>query len=122
MERMRLTRIEVAILRTYSELPAWYDVRLAFSDALENARRACSNKVNHGAIVYAFKHLDEEGLIKATFQEGGMPVRASITPKGLAYIEEYPNMENLEDPLRRERFTKIVAILSLIVAILALVC
>lgn len=120
MERMRLTRIEVAILRTYSQLPPDYDRAEALGLAIRNAKDACSNKINHGAVVYAFKHLSDEGFLKATSQEGGTPVRAEVTPAGLAYIEEYPKMENLEDPLRSERFTKVVAILSLLISFASL--
>ena len=112
MERMRLTKIERLV---FQELANGKDCEAVWRKAYA-ATRLCRPE----PAKYAFHHLEEAGFIEAAFIEGGMPVAARITDKGVAYIEEYPLLENLTDPLRGERFSRLVSILSIIVSVLAL--
>lgn len=112
MERMRLTKIERLVLQ---ELANGKDFPKVWEKAYL-ATRLCRPE----PAKYAFRHLEEAGFIRAAFVEGGMPIDARITDKGVAYIEGYPLLENLTDPLRGERFSRLVSILSIIVSVLAL--
>ena len=109
---MRLTKIERLVLQ---ELSNGTDCEAVWRKAIA-ATRLCRSE----PAKYAFHHLEEAGFIRAAFVEGGKPIDARITDKGVAYIEEYPLLENLTDPLRGERFSRLVSVLSIIVSVLAL--
>lgn len=112
MERMRLTRIERLILRELKD-------GVPFADVYELACRATRLR-RYEPVHYAFRHLADLDFIDAAFATGGRPIDACITDAGIAYQEEYPQMENLTDPLRSERFNRNIALASLIVSIFAL--
>ena len=112
MERMRLTRIERLILRNFKD---GADFPTAYNEAFKATRLHRYEPVH-----YAFRHLADLDFIDATFATGGRPIDARITDAGVAYQEEYPQMENLTDPLRSERFNRNIALASLIVSIFAL--
>ena len=112
MERMRLTKIERLVLQ---ELANGNDCSNVWRKAYAATRLRRDEPVK-----YAFHHLQEVGFVKALFVEGGKPFDARITDKGVAYIEEYPLLENLTDPLRGERFSRLISVLSIIVSVLAL--
>lgn len=112
MERMRLTKIERLVLQ---ELADGSDCSNVWRNAYAATRLRRDEPVK-----YAFHHLEEAGFIKAVFVEGGKPIDARITDKGVAYIEEYPLLENLTDPLRGERFSRLMSVLSIVVSVLAL--
>ncbi len=112
MERMRLTRIERLILR---KLKDGADFKTAYDEAYK-----ATYLQRYEPVHYAFRHLAELDFIWADFATGGRPIDARITDAGIAYQEEYPQMENLTDPLRSERFNRNIALASLIVSIFAL--
>ena len=107
MERMRLTKIEKFIL-----------LRLAKTrnDCPPSVVSANFPGVEVEVILYSYSSLVEKGLINALI-DGYRFVAVEVTTKGLAYVHEYPDLANLEDPLKLERDARRLSLVSIIVAV-----
>lgn len=114
MKRIRMTKLEKYILKSYASnknilsQDAFIEVCKQFSDG--------SVPFTYEVFCYAFDSLDDKGFISIRRGEGGYPASAKITTKGLAYLFEYPDLENLEDPLRLEREGRRLSYISIGIA------
>ena len=106
MERMRLTKIEKYILLTLSKTR---------NDCPPSAVSSHFPGVEIEVILYSYDALSDKGLIHVII-DGYRLLAVEITTKGLAYVHEYPDLENLEDPLRLERETRMLSLVSVVTA------
>lgn len=110
MERIRMTKIEKYILRMLNDNPNSWSVEQVLKHF---------NFEEIEVVAYSFEKLQEEELIKAVINYSDV-LDAHITAKGKAYLHEYPDLENLEDPLKLERETRRLAYITLGISIASL--
>lgn len=109
-----MTKIEKYILRAYAS-----DKDLLREGTFVEVSKHFSGgsvPFTYEVFCYAFDALEKNGLIRVAWGEGHTPTYARITPKGLSYLFEYPDLENLEDPLRLERESRRLSYISIGIA------
>ena len=124
MERIRMTKIDKLVLRGVYDLCDGHalptNTRVWTRPIIDDLKKLYP-KAPEELFYHSFMYLEENGLISVIrgVEKDYVPACAVITLKGLAYLYEYPKLENLEDPLRWERTNRILAYISVAVAVIS---
>lgn len=124
MERIRMTKIDKLVLRGVYDLCGGHALPTntrVWTFPIIDALKKLYPKAPKELFYYSFMHLEENGLISVIrcWERDYEPACAVITLKGLAYINEHQTLESPEDLLRGERTTRILAYISIAVAVIS---
>lgn len=108
-----MTKLEKYILKTFGTTAgASFDTCWQYASSHFGSG---STPISKEVLLYSFISLEEKDLLEIKWQNDCIK-EVGITTKGLAYLFEYPDLENLEDPLRLEREGRRLSYISIGIA------